>query len=632
MADQPKRISQTLLLRVQAGSALGALSPIDRLWVALVIACGVGASALAVLWRSAPAAVFFGATTAGWLAVAASPALHGRLLGRTPDRRHALYLLFFWLYALLGYAIARLQGLIGQDATGKGSEYYYLIVGMAAVCAVFALRSLLGLTPWGRRALITDLPVWEQLVIAANEFIAFAILILLGAQLGVRLTQPALYTTALDPVYTVGVLGLVAMFTLGATAMWWRRLNDALSRTPVWLRLARLIAPLAFAVVAMIIIRRFLARADLRSATLLGEDALSLAVLAFAPLMLLLLGGLLYILFTSGRGLRERFLPDALLDRLPARLSAPLRTMCDMDMFLIGSLLALLVPGYLILLRDSGGLVGGLRAQIMAQGSALVETSEQAIALVFAAPFYALIIALLVLYALVLGRASLSADEREALVRRLPIGFLISLVIALYLVAVPFSQVLTEGRLPQFPQDTGRILAYNVAIPLALLYAHYFLLVRIPYRRGQMRWRAAENTRIGEALGIVERRLDRLNEQLRTIDVQWAENSVRKALTQPQQIDALYQYVHMNSQRDDLNMQRLKMLSTRQALTEVNETPVTIAVARLPLRVVSLGIPLLIVIQLYQWAVVNDGLRTIVNDPDLTVFDFFRAILQQLQF
>lgn len=74
------------------------------------------------------------------------------------------------------------------------------------------------------------------------------------------------------------------------------------------------------------------------------------------------------------------------------------------------------------------------------------------------------------------------------------------------------------------------------------------------------------------------------------------------------------------------------LLDDRQQLNEISETPVSVAVARLPVRIVSIGIPLLLIIQVYQWAIVNDGLRQIINDPSLTILDFFRAILQQTQF
>jgi hypothetical protein len=88
----------------------------------------------------------------------------------------------------------------------------------------------------------------------------------------------------------------------------------------------------------------------------------------------------------------------------------------------------------------------------------------------------------------------------------------------------------------------------------------------------------------------------------------------------------------LNSLRDDLNMQRLQIIAARQQLAEVSEAPVSITVARLPLRVVSLGIPLLIAIQLYQWAFVNNGLHEIINTPNLTVDQFFRIILKQANF
>jgi hypothetical protein len=79
-------------------------------------------------------------------------------------------------------------------------------------------------------------------------------------------------------------------------------------------------------------------------------------------------------------------------------------------------------------------------------------------------------------------------------------------------------------------------------------------------------------------------------------------------------------------------MQRLQLVAERQQLTEISETPISVTVARLPVRMVSIGIPLLLAIQVYQWAVVNNGLREIVNNPNLDVVDFFREILSQLQF
>ena len=58
--------------------------------------------------------------------------------------------------------------------------------------------------------------------------------------------------------------------------------------------------------------------------------------------------------------------------------------------------------------------------------------------------------------------------------------------------------------------------------------------------------------------------------------------------------EALYRYVHLNGLRDDLNMQRLQIVSDRQQLAELSDAPISIAVARLPVRIVTIGIPLLL--------------------------------------
>ena len=74
------------------------------------------------------------------------------------------------------------------------------------------------------------------------------------------------------------------------------------------------------------------------------------------------------------------------------------------------------------------------------------------------------------------------------------------------------------------------------------------------------------------------------------------------------------------------------MLDERQQLTEISEAPVSLAIAQLPTRVVSVGIPLLLAFKVYEWAVVNDGLREIANNPNITVIEFFQTILRQAQF
>ena len=81
------------------------------------------------------------------------------------------------------------------------------------------------------------------------------------------------------------------------------------------------------------------------------------------------------------------------------------------------STLATVIPVYLLLFGDTGGVVGGLRQQILQRGSALIETSEQALALLFTLPFYVLIVALLALYGYTLAQPTLSARQRDRLPR-----------------------------------------------------------------------------------------------------------------------------------------------------------------------------------------------------------------------
>ncbi|HVU13956.1 MAG TPA: hypothetical protein VHD90_21910, partial [Phototrophicaceae bacterium] len=184
-----------------------------------------------------------------------------------------------------------------------------------------------------------------------------------------------------------------------------------------------------------------------------------------------------------------------------------------------------------------------------------------------------------------------------------------------------------EGRLPQLPQDLARILAFNVVIPLALLYGHYLALIRQPYASGQKRWRERQTHHFTMLLSTIEHRINLLNTEIQQIDQRWQAEP-----DDGQRIQTLYRYVQLNSQRDDLHTQRLQVVADRQQLTDLSDAPVSLAVARLPVQVVTIGIPLLLGIQIYQWAVLNNGLRDIVNNPNISIFDFFRAILHQANF
>ncbi len=521
------------------------------------------------------------------VALASSAQTQQRILGQPFNRRHALYVGFVWIFGITGLLLARL--VIRLPLSGKASEQtYFTLVMLIAVSWMF-LRSLLILLPPFYHRFVTSIPIWEQILLAINELIAAGMLATFAADTLVHLLQPQVFTTRFDVGY-IGGLGLVSLiYYVGMQLLWTQRWNDWLSRTEVWIRLMRLLAPLALIVTTMVIARHFLNRADPRTANLTGSADIDLAILALAPVIWLLILVSVIVVYTSSRGLRQRFLPDLLLDRLPRPISHFLRSISDTDMLLILGFLATLIPVYLLLFGDTGGVIGGLRQQILQRGSALIETSEQALALLFTLPFYLLIVALLALYGYALSQQGLSAERRDELVNTLPIGSLIVLIITLYLFAIPFSQVLTEGRLPQLPQDLGRILAFNVVIPLALLYGHYFALIRLPYSRGQNRWRERQSQRFTRQLNDIDRHIRELNSEIDGIDRRWQTGSGDR-------FETLYRYVRLNGMRDDLNMQRLQVVSDRQQLAELSETPVSITVARLPVRVVTIGIPLLLAI------------------------------------
>ncbi len=560
------------------------------------------------------------------VALSAFEPVQRRILRQPFNRQHAVSIGMAWGFGILWLITARL--LIRSPLWGKNSqETYFELILLIAFSWMF-LRSLLMLLPAFYKRFVTAIPLWEQILLAINEVIAAGLLATSGASALVHLFQPAVFTTRYNVTYVAGLGAAICIYYFGMQIMWTQHWNDWISRSEVWIRLARLIAPLLLIVTTMVLVRHFIDRSDPRTSALLGSSDFDLAILALAPVIWLLVLVSVIIVYTSGRGLRQRFLPDLLLERLPRRIADFLRSISDMDMLLIIGVLGTLIPVYLVLFGDTGGAIGSLREQILQRGSALIETSEQALALLFAIPFYLLIVALLALYGIALSQQTLSAQQRDDLVAKLPVGFLIVLIITLYMFAIPFSQVLTEGRLPQLPQDLGRILAFNIVIPLVLLYAHYFALIRMPYSRGQNRWRERQSHHFSEQLTGIDHRIRDLNSEIERLDQRW--QTIRT--DDGQRVDTLYHYVQMNGLRDDLNMQRLQVVTDRQQLAELSEAPVSITIARLPVRVVSIGIPLLLAMQIYQWAVLNNGLHEIVNNPNITIFEFFRAILKQTQF
>lgn len=604
----------------------------DRLIVPILLIIGIIYGGMQALRHNSAEAIFFALSVILLLVFAASKPIQSAIMGREFNRRHALHTILFWVYGVI--AINLFQLLWVAPVQGKQSAYFFTLLICTIAVTLMAARSLLIMTKPFYAFFSTKIPLWEQLLLTLNESVAMLLVAGFWGWHINHLLTPTLFTVSVSPTYLLAVGGAVLLYYVSIQFMWIQGFNNWVSKNSVWVSLARLFAPFALIAVTMLIAQRLILRADPRTANLTGGESATLAVLAIAPIIWLIILVIILLVYTGRRGIRQRFLPDMLLERLPKRINKALSSISDMDMLLVLIALATSIPTYLLVIGgDSSQFVGEIRAQVLQTAGAIITNAEQVLALIFAAPFYLLILALFILYGYVLSRPTVSAKERDDLVERLPLSFLIILTIVLYLFALPFSQVFVEGRLPQLPQDLGHILAFNVVIPLFLLYAHYFIFIRIPYMRGQSRWRVSHNTYLNDQLRSVDRRLDDLNRQIQQLDQTWQQaRNGEGNFNLTQNFDTLYRFVQVNSVRDDLNTRRLQIISDRQQLAEISEAPISLSVARLPVRIVSFGIPLLLAIQIYQWAVVNNGLREVIENPNLTVIDFFRAILEQTQF
>ena len=548
---------------------------------------------------------------------------------------NASHLLQLGLYMLLSpLCLFLVRSLMVLPSIGKDSQLFYVLVMVAGGVGFMAGRALL--TVWIPRLyqlISTDILLWEQALLALNELIAIILMGAVWSGGSVRFLQPDIFTLRINAVYSIALLGMTFFYYVGIQLMWFQFWNDLLTRSSVAVILIRAFSPIVLFVVSMVIWFNFTDRADPRTSSLIQSEYINFAILSLAPVLWLLVATVMYLGYSGSRGMGRLLITENLLSQLPTRLRNTLREVSDANLVLILVLVATLIPVLLVLFGDSGGVVGIARQTILQRGSALVETSEQALAILFISPFYLLILFLMILYAGVIWRASLSADQRDTLMHELPIGLLIILIITLYLFAVPFTQVFTEGRIPTLERDLGRILAYYFLVPLLLLYIHYFVLVRYPYARGQRVWREQQAKALDRELQEVERSIQRLNTEVDRMDNRWKTSTGGTSPTQLEnRLTILYRYVQVNGERDDLNMRRSEILSKKQQLNEINETPQSVSVARLPLRIISIAIPLLFAFQIYQWVILNRGLQDIVNDPNLTFSKFIQILTNNIQF
>lgn len=550
-----------------------------------------------------------------------------RLILRQPfTRSHGFYLIVFWAYLQLFVFFLRI--ISAAPTSGKASEPFFIFLLIFLAITFRLLLSLFALTPYGYRLFFSEIPLWEQVMVALNEFISVSIFAFVLGRLIARFTQPTVFTLDPNIYYNLGLLVLTGTYFGLIQAMWFERWNSWLSKNNVWVRLARVMTPVALVVASLVIIRHFTNLSETRTANLLGDATIDETILALSPIIWMMIFLVLVIVFSGNRGLRRLLIPNKLMEHLPDRVARPLRTISDMDILLIFGVLATTIPVQLFLFQDTT-FIGNLQAQL--QGNAIIDSAEQALALIFGLPFYIIALILLVLYAFVMSNTTLSAKDRDALVDRLPLTLLVMFIITLYMAAIPFSEVLTSGRIPDIQQDLGYILAFNVLIPLVLFYTHYYLLVRLPYGRGQARWREKFAVELEARLSKVDSELRALEKNIDRCEVIWL-NRKNLQTTSEDQIGMLFDLIDLNGKRDRLNMERLQILSERQELQDVSESPISLTIASMPSRIIQYGIPLVLLFKIYEWAIVNDGLREVANNPNIGILEFFQTILENTNF
>jgi hypothetical protein len=550
-----------------------------------------------------------------------------RVILRQPfTRSHAFYLMTFWVHSLVLLTVVRVLSTI--PSTGKDSRFFYIFALLMVALTFRMLLVLFALTPFGYRLFISKLPLWEQVLIAINEFIAASLLAFVLGGLIAQIVQPRVFTLRPHYNYVGGLLFVTSIYYIIIQIMWVQRWNEWLSRYNVWVRLARLLAPVALIVASIVIVRHFTRLSDPRSATLLATAELDETILALSPTIWMMIFFIVLLVYTGGQGLRRRLIPNDLLDRLPSRIANPFRTFSDMDILLVFGVLMMTIPLQVFVFNNTA--IIGLLQERLGQ-NALIDTSEQALAFIFSVPFYIVAILLLMLYALAMARGDISARERDHLVERLPITLLIIFIITLYLAAIPFSETLASGELSSRYFNLGFILAYDVLIPLILLYVHYFLFIRLPYGYGQSLWRRQHARELEGELAAIDRRLNELQVQIQQGENIWT-NRANIRTNQTEQIDMLHDLIFLNGERDRLNMERLAIVRERQELAEISEAPISLGVAQLPARVFGLGIPLVLAFKIYEWAIMNDGLRRIASNPNIGVLEFFKEILENTNF
>ncbi|MGV2434827.1 MAG UNVERIFIED_CONTAM: hypothetical protein LVT10_08035 [Anaerolineae bacterium] len=167
---------------------------------------------------------------------------------------------------------------------GKDSQLFYVLVMVASGMGLMAVRALL--TVWIPRLyqlISTDILLWEQVLLAFNELIAILLLGAVWSGAIVRFLQPDIFSTRINAVYSISLLGMTLFYYLGILLMWFQFWNDLLTRTSVAVILIRVFSPIVLLIVSMVIWFNFTDRADPRTSSLLQKRIHQLCDLVACP-------------------------------------------------------------------------------------------------------------------------------------------------------------------------------------------------------------------------------------------------------------------------------------------------------------------------------------------------------------
>ncbi|MEL6149255.1 MAG: hypothetical protein AAFR56_06490, partial [Chloroflexota bacterium] len=294
------------------------------------------------------------------LAIAAYEPARQRLIGGRFTLPHVLHVIFYWVLASVWAVL--LRQLLMTPAAGKESQFFYVaLLAFVGITWAAARSALIWIYPRANEVFSVSIPSWEQVLLIINESIAIGLMAYLWATVLVRVFQPFVFTTRLNLTYGLGLGGAALLYYVLLQFMWLQHWNARLSENRTWILLARIFSPFVLFVISVLIASRFTERTDPRTASLLDNADIDLAVLALVPVIWLLVLVIIFLVYTGDRGIRQRFLPDALVERLPQRIQNRLLATSDVDLLLVIGMLTTFIPVYLLFLGEGGGIVGQAR-------------------------------------------------------------------------------------------------------------------------------------------------------------------------------------------------------------------------------------------------------------------------------